>query len=127
MKFNEYIRDKKMSEIVAINERIVQNIVNLKSGDLKYQPIKDEIDTRREQESRRRLRVIGKERNKKSRQNFRRPQPAIEQNIKNRGLDKEKKGTQVSYELLRKEKNRVDMLWSPVLSAEIFKSKPGYV
>lgn len=60
--------------------------------------------------------------NEKNRSNFRRPQPAIDQDIQQRDVDDVKR-TRVTYDLLRNEKNKADLVWNPVLNAEIFKSK----
>lgn len=43
VKFNKFLKGKNMNEIISMNEDIIQTVVDFKSNELKYQPIKEEM------------------------------------------------------------------------------------
>jgi len=115
VKFNSFIKDKNLSLVSESNERIITNIVGWKADELSYKPVDEDFQRQRK------VQENDEKYGEEARKHAKRPQPAIEENINTRA-ELDQRTTKGSYEILRNEKNKSEMIWSPVLNAEIFKS-----
>ena len=55
VQFNEYVKDKKMTEFIKKNEEIVEKIISWKSADLKYEPIREQFEAKKIEEGKKKF------------------------------------------------------------------------
>lgn len=113
IKFAEFLQGHKLTDVAADCQSIVRNLVKRGADQISFEPIRQELKAQVSESA-------TEEKNKETdRKRYRREQPLIEENIKQRTINDDNT-TESTEALLRKDKNKMELLLNPVLNAEIF-------
>ena len=113
MKFADFLQGHRLTDVAAECQTIVRNLVKHGADQVKFEPIRQELKAQVSGS------IINEINADNSRKGYRRVQPLIEENIKQREINDDNT-TESTEALLRKDKNKMELLLNPVLNAEIF-------
>lgn len=104
-----------MNDVAAECQVVVRNLVKFGAEVVAFEPIREQLKAQSIKSS------TDQTPNEGDRRQYRREQPLIDQNIKQREIN-DANATESTETLLRKDKNKMELLLNPVLNAEIFVS-----
>lgn len=111
--FAEFLKGQKINDVAAECQLIVRNLVKYGSQMVAFEPIREQLKAQTD------VQVVESTPDRKQ---YRREQPLIDENIRQREANDDK-STEPTESLLRRDKNKMELLLNPVLNAEIFVSK----
>jgi hypothetical protein len=108
--FAEYLKSQKMNDVAAECQLIARNLVKFGAQSVAFEPIREHLKAQNQEPTL----EAGNDRKK-----YRREQPLIDENIRQREVNDDQT-TEATESLLKKDKNKMELLLNPVLNAEIF-------
>lgn len=113
--FADFLKNQKMNDVAAECQLVARNLVKYGAQMVSFEPIKEQLTSQKQE-------LPQEAENTNDRKKYRREQPLIDENIRQRGINDDMT-TEPTDSLLKRDKNKMELLLNPVLNAEIFIGK----